>query len=148
MLGFSPLPLKPGNLSNLVWTFKKKWGGVECVLGCKCTRGSQMTTSGVILRNTIHLLWQALLPGWSSPIRLNGLVSEPQGSSCSASPALELQEHNILLPFNLSTGIKLKFCAYKTNALPLRHSSNPLLKCLNFTLYTDCTHLIVIWKYV
>lgn len=49
-----------------------------CVYMCMC--GDQSSTSDVILRDAVYLLWDSLLLAWSLLVRLYWLGSEPQGS--------------------------------------------------------------------
>lgn len=70
-----------------------------CMHGWKCVRmcvhicmfsrahawGGQRTTSGVVLRNIVHLLWDRVSPlAWSSPIRLDCWPRGPRDPCVSA----------------------------------------------------------------
>lgn len=56
-----------------------------CMFSCAHAWGGQRTTSGVVLRNIVHLLWDRVLPlAWSSPIRLDCWPRGPRDPCVSA----------------------------------------------------------------
>lgn len=56
-----------------------------CMFSCAHAWGGQRTTSGVVLRNIVHLLWDRVSPlAWSSPIRLDCWPRGPRDPCVSA----------------------------------------------------------------